>query len=259
MKKFLTLAVVALLLGAVTGCSSYRYEGPRENTTTRSVAREVEAPLVEQLPTRSVLSAPRPESAPRRHVPFRRGSRRNVNLQNTTQEILPAQQNNQQIVQQTVESVASNHTVPLELASHVTEYDANDKNRAHNIALAAKNIDGHVVKPGETFSFNEVNGPTGRNRGYKKSTIFIDGEKHKNYGGGVCQVSTTLFNAAERAGMTILERHDHSLPVGYAAKGKDAATSYGGLDFKFKNDKPHPIVINSTTDNGTVTVKISGA
>jgi len=145
-----------------------------------------------------------------------------------------------------------------ELASHQTEFNAKETNRASNIELAAKTINGHIVQPGETFSFNETVGPTNQKRGYKKGTIFIQGEKHEGFGGGVCQVSTTIFNAAEDAGMTILERHDHSLPVTYAKSGEEAATSYGGIDFKFQNDKPHPVVINCAVKDGKITATISG-
>jgi len=142
------------------------------------------------------------------------------------------------------------------LATHETQFDKNDENRNTNIALAAKSINGKIVQPGETFSYNETVGPTIERRGYKESIIYVDGEKEKGFGGGVCQVSTTLHNAAEEAGMTIMERHDHSRPVTYAESGDEAATSYGVIDFKFKNEKNHPVQINSTVQNGTIKVTI---
>jgi vancomycin resistance protein YoaR len=102
-------------------------------------------------------------------------------------------------------------------------------------------------------------GSTTKERGYKKAVIYVDGKKSKNFGGGVCQVSTTLCNAAMKAGMTILERHDHSLPVKYAESGKEAATSQRGkLDFKFKNDTPNSVKINAKAENGTLSISISG-
>jgi len=143
-----------------------------------------------------------------------------------------------------------------ELASHKTEFDAKDDARATNITKASSSINGHVVQPGELFSYNKTVGPTIERRGYKEGTIFVQGEKKKGFGGGVCQVSTTLSIAADEAGMTIIERHDHSLPVSYAKEGEEAATSYGGIDFKFKNEKPHPVVIRSTVEGGTITVRI---
>ena len=144
-----------------------------------------------------------------------------------------------------------------ELASHETEFNEKETNRGNNISRAAQTINGHIVQPGETFSYNETVGPTNERRGYKKSTIFVEGEKKKGVGGGVCQVSTTLFNAAEDAGMTILERHDHSRPVDYAESGEEAATSYGGIDFKFKNEKSHPIVIHCSVGDGKIKVTIN--
>jgi len=160
----------------------------------------------------------------------------------------------------------ANATVPVQqsqqskvFASHETEFNEKESNRGNNISRAAKAINGHVVQPGETFSYNETVGPTNERRGYKKSTIFIEGEKKKGVGGGVCQVSTTLFNAAEDAGMTILERHDHSRPVDYAKSGGEAAISYGGIDFKFKNEKPYPVVIQCSVGEGKIKVTINAA
>ena len=150
----------------------------------------------------------------------------------------------------------SQTTSKRELASHKTEFNAKEENRANNIRRASDSINGHVVKPGETFSYNQTVGPTNEKRGYKESIIIVDGEKEKGVGGGVCQVSTTLSIAADDAGMTITERHDHSRAVTYAQEGDEAATSYGGIDFKFKNEKSHSIVINSSVQGGTITVSI---
>ncbi|MCL2527180.1 MAG: VanW family protein [Defluviitaleaceae bacterium] len=146
-----------------------------------------------------------------------------------------------------------------QLASHKTEFDASDDNRRTNIAQASSSINGHVVQPGETFSYNQTVGPTIERRGYKESIIYVDGEKEKGFGGGVCQVSTTLSIAADEAGMTITERHDHSRPVSYAQEGEEAATSYGGIDFKFKNEKPFAVVIHSLVQDGNIYVSISEA
>ena len=146
-----------------------------------------------------------------------------------------------------------------ELASHKTEFNAKEQARNTNITRASNSINGHVVQPGGTFSYNETVGPTIERRGYKEGTIYVQGEKKKGFGGGVCQVSSTLSVAAEEAGMKIIERHDHSLPVTYAKEGEEAATSYGGIDFKFKNEKPFPVVIRSSVEGGTITVAICEA
>jgi len=154
------------------------------------------------------------------------------------------------------ESVVSRNQ-PQALATHETEFNAKEKNRKNNIARAAAAIDGHIVQPGEVFSYNETVGPTNERRGYKKGIIFVKGEKKEGVGGGVCQVSTTLYNAVDNAGLEILERHDHSRPVTYAEEGDEAATSYGGIDFKFKNDKSFPVMIHSSVNKGTISVTIS--
>jgi vancomycin resistance protein YoaR len=86
--------------------------------------------------------------------------------------------------------------------------------------------------------------------------VFNQGKESKGYGGGVCQVSSTLFNTAEKAGLEIVERHRHSKRVYYVPKGKDAATSYGGVDFKFKNTLAYPIKINARADDEKVTVSV---
>ena len=143
-----------------------------------------------------------------------------------------------------------------ELGSHKTEFSTKDKSRSNNIAQASNSINGHVVQPGETFSYNKTVGPTIERRGYQEGIIYVQGEKKKGFGGGVCQVSTTLSIAADNAGMKIVERHDHSKPVTYAKKGQEAATSYGGIDFKFKNENPHPIAIESSVNGGTISVRI---
>jgi len=126
-----------------------------------------------------------------------------------------------------------------------TDFKNGKQSRVNNITLATKAIDNKIVESGETFSFNETVGPTGKDNGYMKSKIFIDGKESEGYGGGVCQVSSTLYNACLDAKLTIIERHPHSLPVYYVPEDKDAATSHGGIDFKFKNDFNYSIRINT--------------
>ncbi|MDR1539596.1 MAG: VanW family protein [Clostridiales bacterium] len=142
------------------------------------------------------------------------------------------------------------------IGEYSTEFSKNSKERNTNIALAAKSINEAVVKPGETFSYNQAIGPTTKKNGYKRAQIFINGKKAYGYGGGVCQVSSTLYNAVEDAGLEIIERHIHSRPVSYVPKGKDAATSYGDIDFKFKNSEPYPIKIKSEIIDNSVFIQI---
>jgi len=143
-----------------------------------------------------------------------------------------------------------------QLGTFSTSFKPGDEGRDTNILIASDSINQVVVKSGEAFSFNETLGPTTEKNGYKPAMIYVSGKKSVGYGGGVCQVSSTLYNAAAVAGMTITERHDHSLPVTYVEAGKEAATSYGVKDFRFTNELSHPVVIQSHVVDGTITVSV---
>lgn len=142
------------------------------------------------------------------------------------------------------------------LGSFKTDFSKWASARNHNIKLASEKINGVVIHPGEQFSFNETLGPTSKEQGYKEAVIFVRGKEEKGYGGGICQVSSTLFNAADYAGMTIDERHSHSKEVSYVKPGRDAATSYKGIDFKFTNNLPYPVIIYSSCSETSVTASI---
>lgn len=145
----------------------------------------------------------------------------------------------------------------IKLSSYKTTIYDKEKNRIHNIGLASEKLDGTIVKTGEEFSFNNTIGPMDSSQGFKKATGFNGkGKKIKVYGGGICQLSSTLYNAAMDAGLEITERHPHSKRVYYVPKNKDATINYGGADLKFKNTTDKDIKISSTTDGHTVTINI---
>ena len=144
------------------------------------------------------------------------------------------------------------------LATYSTKFNGDNHPRVNNIRVAAQSINGTTIAPGETFSYNETVGPTTEARGYQKAEIFVAGQKKKGFGGGVCQVSSTIYNAATAAGLEITERHAHSKDVAYVPDNKDAATSYGVIDLKFKNTKNHPITIRSYVEGNEVVVEIVG-
>lgn len=125
----------------------------------------------------------------------------------------------------------------------VTNASSSNSSRLTNLRLACAAINGYCVQPGETFSFNEVVGPRTKARGYQIATVYQSGELAEDIGGGVCQVSTTLWNAAMKANCEIVERHEHSRPVAYVDRGKDATVSYGSQDMKFKNTSSSPMYI----------------
>jgi Uncharacterized vancomycin resistance protein len=142
------------------------------------------------------------------------------------------------------------------IGQYATYFNAHNKNRAKNIALAAKSINNHVVFPGERFSFNQTVGRRDSSKGYVRAPIIVRGELSEGIGGGICQVSSTLFNAADRAGMKILERYSHSRNVPYVLPGRDATVSWGGPDFAFSNPYNQPILIRAFAGPGSLYVSI---
>lgn len=144
------------------------------------------------------------------------------------------------------------------LAKYTTIYDAGVYNRAHNVALAAKTINGTILLPGETFSYNGKLGNTNAAKGYKQATAYVGGKVVPSYGGGICQVSSTLYNAVLYANLEIVERYNHSYAVSYVPAGRDATVAYGGKDFKFKNTRSYPIKIVASAKNGVVSISIAG-
>ena len=131
-----------------------------------------------------------------------------------------------------------------------------DPERVNNLALCANSLNGTLVASGEEFSFNKTVGERTSDKGYKPARILTGDEADCAVGGGVCQISSTLFNAAADAGMEIVERHNHQNEVHYVEIGRDAAVSYGTLDFRFKNPLQNSVRINIAAENGAVTAKI---
>lgn len=144
------------------------------------------------------------------------------------------------------------------LGSYTTNFDASNTNRTHNIELASTKISGTLVKPGAVFSFNDVVGERTAKAGYDDAPVIVDGKLVPGIGGGICQVSSTLFNAALLSGMNIIERTPHFEPVSYIPAGRDATVAYGYLDFQFKNPYAHDIYVLSIMNNGQLTIYIIG-
>ena len=124
-----------------------------------------------------------------------------------------------------------------------------NKNRKSNIKLALSTLNGVCIQPGEVFSFNGTVGERTEAAGYKSAGAFVDGLVSEEVGGGICQVSTTLFNAVAKSDLEVIARSPHSRPVGYIDKGKDAAVSWPNQDFKFMNDTDYPVYIVAHYDN----------
>ncbi len=137
-----------------------------------------------------------------------------------------------------------------------TELLDKTESRIENIRLAAMAIDGKEIGPNEIFSFNDTVGERTEARGFEKAPVIVYEEKEYDFGGGVCQVSSTLYQAAKGAGLEIIERHEHKKEVGYIKKGEDAAVDYDTLDLKFVNNTYKPISICAGVYENEVLVQI---
>lgn len=145
---------------------------------------------------------------------------------------------------------------PIPIAQYSTRFDSTLVNRTENIRLAAKALDGKLLAPGEGFSFNKSVGERTVKAGYKEALIIEGNIFTLGLGGGVCQVSSTLYNAVILAHLEILERHRHSLPVNYVPSGQDATVAFPSLDFKFRNSTDAYLLIRCSVKENTLTFKL---
>lgn len=139
-----------------------------------------------------------------------------------------------------------------------TEYPYSSSERKHNISLATSFISGKIVKSGQSFSFNQTVGERSEGRGFLPAKVISYGQFTEGVGGGVCQVSTTLYNALLLSGLKITECNRHSLAVGYVPPSFDAMVSYGVSDLKFVNDTPYDIYLSGVADGQKLTFKVYG-
>jgi vancomycin resistance protein YoaR len=144
------------------------------------------------------------------------------------------------------------------VSTFTTKFPVRKKDRNVNIRIAAGKINGWVLMPGDTFSFNQVVGRRTIQDGYKTAPVFKNGKHDMGVGGGICQVSSTLYNASLFADLQIVQRHNHSMPVAYLPVGRDATVDYGSLDLDLKNNLSTPIALNSDYKAGTLTFRILG-
>lgn len=145
------------------------------------------------------------------------------------------------------------------LAEYSTPFDAAKEKRTHNLRLGIAKVNETVLLPGQSFSLNEALGPRLASRGWQEAPTFVNGEVVNTPGGGVCQIATTLYNAALLAGLKITERHAHSMPVAYVPRGRDATVAWGGPDLRFVNNLSHPILILGWTAGNRLYVRIIGS
>ena len=145
------------------------------------------------------------------------------------------------------------------IGSFHTGYGSSSSARRHNVETAAAHINGTLLGPGEVFSYNDIVGPRTRELGWLDAPTYQDGQVVPGPGGGVCQVSTTLYNAVLRAGLKIVQRSHHSMPVHYVDAGCDATVAYGDIDFRFANTTDAPLLVMAKTEGGKLTFNLFGA
>lgn len=147
---------------------------------------------------------------------------------------------------------------PNKLSTFSTNYYTSNKDRTTNLKLAAAKINGTVLMPGDTFSYNKVVGERTIAAGYKNAAIYVNGEVADGLGGGICQITTTLYDAVVYANLDIVQRQNHCFVPSYVTGGRDATVVYGQIDFKFKNNRDYPIKIKASVKGGIATVSIYG-
>jgi vancomycin resistance protein YoaR len=158
--------------------------------------------------------------------------------------------------ERTAEEAEAMHITGL-VAAYTTYYGG-DANRVHNVQLVSHLVDGHVIAPGETFSFNQATGERTADKGFREAPVIINGELKTALGGGVCQVSTTVFNAAYEAGLPITARTNHALYISHYPQGRDATVNYPDTDLKFVNDTGHWLLLRTWVGSSSLTVALYG-
>ena len=174
--------------------------------------------------------------------------------ENKEQYEIPLQITNPQVTLSNLGSEA----FPEKISAYSTRYDGGDKDRSTNLEIACKKIDEKIVLPGETFSYNKTLGARTTKAGYKTAKVYENGAVVDGIGGGICQISSTLYNAVLKANMQIVERRNHQFITSYVPEGRDATVAYGVTDFKFKNTRKYAIKIKATASNGVATMSIYG-
>lgn len=144
------------------------------------------------------------------------------------------------------------------LASYSTKYNKSKVNRSQNVELATRRINGTVLLPGDVFSYNGVVGARTLENGFKNAPVYENGKSVDGIGGGVCQVSTTLYSAVLYADLEVVKRQNHSLTVSYVPLGQDATVVDGAIDFQFKNNMDTPVRIDASASNGTISISLVG-
>lgn len=139
-----------------------------------------------------------------------------------------------------------------------TSLGSSSEGRVYNVNSAASTVDGLILKPGDIFDYGQIIAKADRTHGFREAPVIVNGQLESGIGGGICQVSSTVYNAALRIGLDIIERHNHSLPVSYLPKGQDATFATGSINFRFKNNTGKHLLLRAAVQNRRLTVKFFG-
>jgi vancomycin resistance protein YoaR len=148
------------------------------------------------------------------------------------------------------------HLAEVVVSTYSTHFNSRVTGRVKNIELSSQAINNVIIGNQDTFSFNTTVGPSDQAHGYQKAKEVVNGKLVDGIGGGICQTSSTLFNAIDQLGVSYVEKHHHSLHVGYVPTGRDATVSYGGADFRFQNTTGVPLLLKTIVRNGTLTIEV---
>ncbi|KAF6634884.1 VanW family protein [Paenibacillus sp. LX16] len=151
-----------------------------------------------------------------------------------------------------------NEGIERKIVQFSTSLGSSSEGRVYNVNSAASTVDGLILKPGDIFDYGHLITKAERTHGFREAPVIVNGRLESGIGGGICQVSSTVYNAALRVGLDILERRNHSLPVSYLPKGQDATFATGSINFRFRNNTGKHLLLRAAVQNRTLTVKFFG-
>lgn len=157
-----------------------------------------------------------------------------------------------------VGSLMSAPPASVRLAAYATPLQGRSSSQVHNARLALEHLQGVVIEPGAEWSFNGTVGSLSRDEGFRKAPVSYNGTLIDDWGGGACQTSTTLYNAALLAGLEIVERHPHRFAPSYVPPGRDAAVAFSNIDLKLRNPHPYPVTLKGSIERERLTLSVWG-
>ena len=247
--KFSKIFLLFTIIMLIAGCDSEITENPE---TARNTVPQTES-------NTSIQNGTPNKSAERLNYTEDTLRLLSGDLSVSTVDTLEEKENNSNIKGETSTPTTPELIDPSLLSSYSTQILTTDENRYNNIKIVADKLNGFILESGKGFSFNDELGPYGKDDGFLEAKILLsNGEESTGYGGGVCQLSTTLYNAVkDLENIEITEHHNHSTPVAYAPKNQDATVSLqSGLNFKFINNYDHPIRFETMHTPNKLTVKV---